>query len=203
MARRHSAPTAAAIAGCSPERVTERAAPGRKADQLRKSIRPVSERTGARTAKRDYGVLLTREQAEAAQLAFFLCYPQLRAWQRSLVAQAMMTGCVRTPMGLVRDSSVSKSGISPVKRKTRRYKAAQVRCCYQHWRLPEELRGIDAYLYHHVHDEILLCVAADHAGAAANALSRAMVAGYLDVLPNGSVRNLVEVKQGGTWADVK
>ena len=67
------------------------------------------------------------------------------------------------------------------------------------------LRGIDARLYNHVHDEIILSVAEGDQEQAAQALERAMIAGFLEIFPEGGdlVNGLVEVKTGANWAQTK
>ena len=72
-------------------------------------------------------------------------------------------------------------------------------------RLPEELSGIDARLYKHVHDEIILSVGETDQAKAGRALEAAMVTGFLDIFPEGEalLTGLVEVKAGHTWAETK
>ena len=71
--------------------------------------------------------------------------------------------------------------------------------------LPQQLQGLDARLVNHVHDEIILSVAAGDEMAAATALEQAMVNGFLAIFPNGEalLPGLVEVKTGANWAETK
>ena len=48
-----------------------------------------------------------------------------------------------------------------------------------------QLRGQDAMLVNHVHNELILIVAVDDAPAAALALERAMIHGFMQIFPNG------------------
>ena len=60
-------------------------------------------------------------------------------------------------------------------------------------------------MVNHVHNELILSVAADDAPAAALALERAMINGFMQIFPNGKplLPGLVEVKAGPSWADCK
>jgi len=62
-------------------------------------------------------------------------------------------------------------------------------------RLPEALSGLDAALYHRVHDELTLEAAPEDAEVASQALCQAMLEGFLAVFPEGeTVVGEVEVK---------
>lgn len=68
-----------------------------------------------------------------------------------------------------------------------------------------QLRGQDAMLVNHVHNELILIVAVDDAPAAALPLERAMIHGFMQIFPNGEplLPGLMEVKTGHSWADCK
>ena len=54
-----------------------------------------------------------------------------------------------------------------------------------------------------VHDEIVVEVPEDRVEDAKRILETAMVAGYLDVFPEETTRDLVEAKSGRTWKEAK
>ncbi|MCF8014665.1 MAG: hypothetical protein K9L65_03020 [Chromatiaceae bacterium] len=195
--------TAAAIAGVDPEQVTP---------QQRQAAKPVNfgnlfgqgPAGLARTAQVDYGVAMSNSDAKQALLRFRLAYPQLEQWKRQQVAQAQQFRQVRTKLGLVRDFDAQGEGYLrgeaqniPVQGSAAEVLMSALR------RLPQALTGLDAALYHTVHDEITLQVPLDHAETAAEALQDAMVQGFLDVFPEAAeVVAVPEVKQGASWAAV-
>lgn len=195
--------TAAAIAGIAPEAVTP---------EQRQAAKPVNfgnlfgqgPAGLARTALVDYGVAMSSLEAKQALQRFALAYPQLELWKRQQVALAQQFRQVRTRLGLVRDFDVQGEGYlrGEAQNIPVQGSAAEVLMSALA-RLPAALAGLDAQLYHTVHDEITLQVAPGAADAAARALQGAMVGGFLDVFPEaGDVVATPEVKQGPHWAAV-
>jgi DNA polymerase I-like protein with 3'-5' exonuclease and polymerase domains len=159
----------------------------------------------ARYAQRSYGVAMTTAEAGQAQQRFFSAYPQLMDWQRRRILEARVYGLAYTRMNLPRDFRIRRGYLEaeacnhPIQGSAGEILLASLA------RLPEYLAGLDARLYNHVHDEILLSVAESDRCEAAQALEGAMVAGFLDIFPEGAalVDGLVEVKTGANWAEVK
>jgi len=195
--------TAAAIAGIPPEQVTP---------EQRQAAKPVNfgnlygqgPAGLARTAQVDYGVSMNIAEAKQALLRFRVAYPQLESWKRQRVAEAQQFRQVRTRLGLVRDFDAQgerylrgEAQNMPVQGS-----AAEVLMATLN-RLPEILTGMDAELYHTVHDEITIQVAPCDSHRAAQGLQAAMTAGFLDIFPNAAdVLLKPEVVQGDNWAAV-
>jgi DNA polymerase-1 len=195
--------TAAAIAGVSTDAVSPK---------QRQAAKPVNfgnlygqGAAGlARTAQRDYGVTMSSAEAKQALLQFDLAYPQLAQWKRQQVARAMQFRQVRTRLGLVRDFDAQGEGYlrGEAQNIPVQGSAAEVLMSALA-RLPQALAGLDAALYHTVHDEITLQVTPGDAAAAARALQEAMVQGFLDVFPEAAdVVAAPETKIGPHWSAV-
>ncbi len=144
-------------------------------------------------------------QAASAQLRFFKTYPELYQWQLRRIQDARIYGLAHTRLNLIRDFRIRRGYLEaeacnhPIQGSAGEILLASIA------RLPEYLSGLDARLYNHVHDEIILSVAEGDSGKAAQALEGAMIAGFLDIFPEGAalVNGLVEVKSGNNWAEVK
>jgi DNA polymerase I-like protein with 3'-5' exonuclease and polymerase domains len=112
---------------------------------------------------------------------------------------------VSTRLGLVRDFDVQVEGYLkgeacniPIQGS-----AAEVLMCTL-VRLPKALEGTGGQLYHNVHDELLLTAHPDDAQRVAEILRETMIAGFLDVFPEGEAmtEDLVDVRVGANWAEV-
>ena len=195
--------TAAAIAGIDPDQVTP---------AQRQAAKPVNfgnlfgqgPAGLARTAQLDYGVDMSSSEAKQALLRFQLAYPQLEQWKRQQVALAMQFRQVRTRLGLIRDFDVQGEGYlkGEAQNIPVQGSAAEVLMSALS-RLPQALEGLDAELYHTVHDEITVQAAPEQADAVTEALQHSMVQGFLDVFPEAAdVVAVPEVKTGPHWAAV-
>ena len=195
--------TAAAIAGVAVDAVTP---------EQRQAAKPVNfgnlfgqgPAGLARTAFVDYGVSMSSAEAKQALMRFASAYPQLEQWKRQQVALAQQFRQVRTRLGLVRDFDVQGEGYlrGEAQNIPVQGSAAEVLMSALA-RLPAALAGLDAELYHTVHDEITLAVSPGDVDAATSALQGAMVGGFLDVFPEGAdVVTTPEVKVGPSWAAV-
>lgn len=196
--------TAAAVTGIDPAHITPEQRQQAKAINFGTLYgqRPYGL---ARTAKLDYGVEMTGAQAKAALHRFSLAYPQLARWQRQQVALARVYGQVQTRLGLIRDFNVQGVGYLegeaqniPVQGSAAEVLLSALAC------LPDALHGLDARLYHNIHDEIVLDVAPADAERAAVALEQAMVTGFLEVFPEGAdlTAHLVDAVTGANWDEV-
>jgi len=196
--------TAAAVAGIDPCQVTQAHRTAAKAINFG-TLYGQGPSGLARTAKLDYDVDMPLWEARQALNRFALAYPGLAYWQKQQIAMARMYGQVQTKLGLIRDFNVQ--GVGYLEGESQNIpvqgSAAEVLLSTLA-RLPDALRGIDARLYHNVHDEAVLDVAEGDADRAARALQAAMVAGFLDVFPEGDAltHDLVDVLTGHNWAEV-
>lgn len=159
----------------------------------------------ARTAKLDYGVAMSIDQARAALYRFHLTYPALAAWKRQQIGLAQQFRQVRTRLGLVREFAIQGEGYLqgeacniPIQGS-----AAEVMLCAL-VRLSAALNGLEARLFHTVHDELILEASTTDVDQAAAALKQSMIGGFLDVFPEGEplIADLVEVQTGPNWAAV-
>ena len=196
--------TAAAVAGVAPEQVTKEQRTAAKAVNFG-NLYGQGAAGLAKTAQITYGVSMTAEQAQAALSQFHQTYPALARWKHQQVKLAQRSRRVATRLGLIRDFDIQ--GVGFLKGEAQNIpvqgSAAEVLACTLA-RLPSALKGIDAQLYHNIHDELLLDVSPGYAEPAGAALQQAMVAGFLDVFPNGEalVADLVDVQHGSSWAEV-
>jgi DNA polymerase-1 len=158
-----------------------------------------------KTAKHTYGVDMSREEAAAALHRFHATYPDLAAWKRQQAGWALQFRRVTTRLGLVRDFDVQGEGYLkgeacniPIQGS-----AAEILLCTL-VRLPRALEGTTGQLYHNVHDELLLTAHADDAERVAEILRETMIAGFLDVFPEGVAMtgDLVDVHVGQNWGEV-
>lgn len=174
--------TAAAVAGTSPEQVTS---------EQRSAAKPVSfgnlyqqrPRGLSRYARTSFGVEMSLEEAKDAQDAFFRTYPDLHSWQRKQIQTAAVYRHVESRLGLVRDFNIREGYLAaeacnhPIQASAGEVLMASIA------RLPDELKGVDARVYNHIHDEIVLDVAEHDAKKAKGALREAMVKGFLEIFP--------------------
>jgi DNA polymerase I-like protein with 3'-5' exonuclease and polymerase domains len=159
----------------------------------------------ARTAKLDYGAEMTTQEAEAALNAFHTQYYRLSAWKRQQMGMARQFRKVHTRLGLIRDFDAQGEGYLngeacniPIQGS-----AAEVLICTLK-RLPAALKGLDARLYHNIHDELILESSTGDADKAADKLKQTMIEGFLEVFPEAGdmVGDLVDVQRGESWAGV-
>jgi DNA polymerase-1 len=63
--------------------------------------------------------------------------------------------------------------------------------------------NVDAEIVVQIHDEVILEVSAHAAGAIMKTLESEMSAAFAEMFPDEPVTNLVDVKTGAIWADLK
>lgn len=196
--------TAAAIAGVNINEVTPQQRQAAKAVNFG-NLYQQRPKGLAGYAKSSYGVDMNPTEAAHAQAKFFRAYPRLLDWQRRRILEARAYGLVHTRMGLARDFNLRRGYLEaeacnhPIQGSAGEILLASLA------KLPVNTVGIDARLYNHVHDEIILSVAARDRDAAAQALEKTMTEAFLEVFPEGAplLRDLVEVKTGRDWGEVK
>ncbi|MCB1808491.1 MAG: hypothetical protein KDJ99_26065, partial [Candidatus Competibacteraceae bacterium] len=190
--------TAAAVAGVAPEQVTTTQRQQAKAVNFG-NLYGQGPAGLAQTAKLTYGVTMSAPQAQQALNQFHMTYPQLAAWKRQQVGLAQQFRQVKTQLGLIRDFDVQGNGYlkGEAQNIPVQGSAAEILHCTLA-RLPQALQGLDAQLYHNVHDELILQARPEDADKAAHALQDAMVQGFLEVFPHGTAltAGLVDVHTG-------
>ncbi len=196
--------TAAAIAGVSQDAITPEQRQAAKAINFGNLYqqRPAGL---ARYARNSYGVDMSIKQAADAQDGFFKAYPELRHWQRCRIQEARVYGEVATRMNLKRDFRERRGYLEAEACNHPIQGSAGEILLSALGKLTVHLDGLDARLYNHIHDEIILSVAAVDEVPAMQALAVAMADGFLTIFPEGEglLEGLVEVKAGHSWADVK
>jgi DNA polymerase-1 len=195
--------TAAAIAGITPGEVTPEQRQAAKAVNFG-NLYGQGPASLAETAFLDYQVPMTIDQARQALQRFDQAYPALKVWKRQQVAAARQFRKVQTPLGLVRDFEEQGEGFLQGEAQNIPIQGAAAEILMSALnRLPAALAGLDAQLYHTVHDELTLQVTPEDAEAAARALQDSMVGGFLDIFPQAeAVITRPEVKRGPHWAAV-
>jgi DNA polymerase-1 len=196
--------TAAAVAGVAPSEVTATQRQAAKAINFGNLYR---QRPGGlvRVARSSYGVEMTVAEAAHSQHQFFTTFPDLYRWQMHQIKTARVYGKVQTRMGLVRRFDGSGGYLEaeacnhPIQGSANEVLLAALAL------LPECLKGCDAFLYNHIHDEIVLDVAEDAVEAAVTGLEFAMRSAFLQIFPEAEAvcTGLVEVKSGCNWAAAK
>ena len=158
------------------------------------------------TAWKNYGIEMTEEGARGALDAIASRYPGLHRHLRDHAEKCQRDGVVEIYGGRQVRVEWEKDGIT--------YPRAcnwpiQGRCADA---TMAAMVKLDAALRDHVlghalvlqvHDELILEIQAPFAELAADLLKTAMVEGFLEIFPGATTRDLVEVKTGMTWADLK
>ena len=158
----------------------------------------------ARYASNNYGVNMSVQEARKAKFAFFRTYKKLARWQKKTGRLSQRENRIITPGGRVRDFKNEKNGYRYTEALNTPIQggAAEV-LMVTLGVLENHLKGIDAKFVNTIHDEIILEVTAEHSHKAAIALEASMTEGMLTIFPKASVRNLVDVNTGPTWAEAK
>jgi DNA polymerase-1 len=196
--------TAGLIAGVSVTEVTKEQRQGAKAVNFG-SIYGIGPRTLAEDAFDTYGIDMTAAEAKAALDRFFLAYRTLKRWMHNHADLCQRRGYVRIGAGRVVEARWEPSG-----------HLSFPQCC----NLPVQgaaadamlraipmvfrrLRGINGGLVASIHDELLLEVAEADASTARSILEETMVEAFELTFPGAPSGNVVEVKIGQTWKEVK
>lgn len=152
-------------------------------------------------AKKSYGVQTDRADALKAIEAFRETYSGYRAWQLKQSEEAAVSMQVRTPCGKLRklDNVTAYGGSmnTPIQGG-----AAEV-MQYALIRLFDQFKGTKTHLVSTVHDEVIVECEESSVIETEETVARCMIAGYLDVFPNGITKKLVEAKHGLTWGEAK
>ncbi len=194
--------TAAALAGIPESEVTK------AQRQLAKAVNfglvyGMGAKTLAAYAKASYGVAMELGDAEKAHATYFKTYPGIRLWHSKTKAKGFSSPQVRTQGGLLRDFSV-ENGFQLTSALNTPVQGSGAECLVEALlRLPAALRGLDARLVHHVHDEIVLECSHQDTEKAKAALTESMIGGFLALFPDHPMPGLVEAHSGPDWHSAK
>ena len=151
-------------------------------------------------AKNSYGLEMTLAEATQHRTRFLRTYAGLRQWQQQIDQAARLSQKVQTRAGLVRvlePYRMTEALNTPVQGSAAEVLLAAL------GRLPQWLRGLDARLVLHCHDELLLDSAAADAPAAATALAGCMTEAWERLFPGAVMPGICEARIGDTWATAK
>ena len=151
-------------------------------------------------AKSSYGVELTLPEAAQHRTRFLRTYAGLRQWQQQIDQAARLSNKVHTRAGLVRvlePYRMTEALNTPVQGSAAEVLLAAL------GRLPHWLRGLDARLVLHCHDELLLDSAEADAPAAATALAGCMTEAWQRLFPEAVMPGICEAHTGTNWATAK
>jgi len=155
----------------------------------------------------EYGITLTIEEAQRALDRFFSTYRQFNDWRWQNWHKCKNRGYVEIGCGRVVEAAWEERG------KLRFTQCcnlpiqgiaadAMLRAiCLVHARLRAE--GVRGGIVASVHDELLIEADASDAALAHEVLERAMTDAFVTTFPGAPTTNLVDVKVGQTWGDVK
>ena len=151
-------------------------------------------------AKGSYQVLMTLKEAEQHRTRFFRTYAGLRKWQQKIDAAASISKNVQTRAGLVRV-------LEPYRRTEAlnipvQGSAAEVLLAAL-GRLPHWLRGLDARLVLHCHDELLLDCAEKDVTMVVTALTDCMTEAWQRLFPEAAMPGICEAHSGHDWVEAK
>ena len=151
-------------------------------------------------AKSSYQVVLTLQEAAQHRTRFLRTYAGLRKWQQQIDSAARLSRKVHTRAGLVRvlePYRMTEALNTPVQGSAAEVLLAAL------GRLPHWLRGLDARLVLHCHDELLLDCAEEDAPAAVAALTGCMIEAWQRLFPEAAMPGICEAHSGHNWAEAK
>jgi DNA polymerase-1 len=157
------------------------------------------------SAKAQYGVEMSVEEARAFQRKFFMTYAQLKRWQDSLATASEKSQTVTTPGGRVRDFRREKRGWKRTEAVNTPCQAGAAEVMLETLAiLDDALVGDDAQLVNVVHDELVLEACTERAEAVRRLVEDAMREGFLRMFDAPYMLSaLVESGVGATWEDAK
>jgi len=151
-------------------------------------------------AKSSYGVDLTLPQAAQHRSTFLRTYAGLRQWQQQIDNAARLSQKVHTRAGLLRvlePYRMTEALNTPVQGSAAEVLLAAL------GRLPHWLRGLDARLVLHCHDELLLDCAEQDAPEAETALTVCMTEAWQRLFPEAVMPGICEAHSGHSWGEAK
>jgi len=149
----------------------------------------------------NYGVVLSREEAQQYYNRFFEMWGDYAVWCIKRREEAEKYEFTTTVLGKRRflhsDKGYTRSVNHPVQGS-----AAEI-VLKALVRIYKKVDGTNIKMVNCVHDEILLDVSIHEVERASKLLKRCMNSAMLDIFPEANLSNLIEVKVGDTWAALK
>ena len=158
------------------------------------------------TAWNSYGVVMSIDDAQMALNSFFRKFAGLKRWMHRNAEICNAKRAIAIGLGRVFENAWSDTGI--------RY----TQCCnlpiqgacadvmmLAVTRMQRSFRehNTDARLIAQVHDEIIVEAASGSIAASADIMSQAMTFAFLEMFPGAPTMDLVNIKTGNSWADLK
>ena len=198
--------TAALIANISEDEVTP---------EQRTAAKPVNfgnlygqgATTLRKTAKYQYGVEMTEKEARAALKQFRSGYPKVSKWQNSEETKARQEGRTVSKCGKARkigaDRVYTLSRNHPVQAAAGEVMLHSLIILYE--RLQTSGLSNTVHIVSCIHDELILEIDDSEkiVASAKQLLKESMISGMLQVFPTATLRDLVDVKVGSSWAELK
>ncbi len=197
--------TAAAMASVDPTEVTTEQRDRAKPVNFG-SIYGMGPAGLAAAAWNGYRVEMTIPEAEAALRAFFGNYPTLKRWMRQHADRCTQRRRVAIGAGRVVEDAWEPHGLRytqccnlPVQGACADVMMRAVAAVHRRLRTD----GHGAVMVAQIHDELILEADARAADAVAALLAKEMTTAFAVTFPDAPTTDLVDVKAGSTWADIK
>jgi DNA polymerase-1 len=197
--------TAAAMASVDPAAVTKEQRDRAKPVNFG-SIYGMGAAGLAAAAWNGYRVEITMQEAEAALRAFFREYPTLKRWMRQNADRCQQRRRVVIGAGRVVEGAWEPQGLRytqccnlPVQGACADVMMRAVAAVHRRLRAD----GHDAVMVAQIHDELILEADAQAVCAVGKLLAEEMTTAFTITFPEAPATDLVEVKTGSSWADIK
>jgi DNA polymerase-1 len=197
---------AANILGIQPDQLTSEERARAKAVNFG-SIYGLGARGLVQYAFDKFDTVLTEHEAEDWLTGFFHRFYKLAQWRRRIIDESMRAGEISIPSGrVVKAAWEPGHRIRPTQCVNFPVQGACANAMLLSLRL---LHGalrryqIDGGMIATIHDEIVAEVAEQHAQPASELLRQAMLQAFMQTFPGAPTTNLVEVKVGHNWGDLK
>lgn len=189
--------TASAVSGINPDEVTKEQRSAAKAVNFG-LIYGMGAPSLSQYAKNNFGVNMSRDEAEIAKERYFEKYPGVSQWYDKTTRDSNKSKIAKTRMnrtvGL--DKTFTQSKNVPIQGSAAEvFLAALVEL--------NKITGPDIKLVNIIHDEIVLEVEESQVQRATELLETAMIDGMRRVFPECETKGLVEIGVGNSWGDAK
>ena len=160
----------------------------------------------AAAAWNGYRVEMTTREAEKALQAFFRSYPTLKRWMRKHADDCQTRRRITIGAGRTLENAWEPKGIRytqccnlPIQGICADVMMRAVSGVYQRLRTEE----IDAVMVAQIHDELILEAAIQDVDTVSTILNEEMTKAFCTTFPDAPFSDLVDVKSGRSWADLK
>jgi DNA polymerase-1 len=197
---------AADILGIQPDQLTSEERARAKAVNFG-SIYGLGARGLVKYAFDSFDTVLTEREAEDWLAGFFHRFHKLAQWRRRVIGEYMRAGEIRIPPGrVVKAAWEPGHRIRPTQCINFPVQGACANAMLLSLRLlygALQRYRIDGGMIATIHDEIVLEVVDHHAEPASELLRQAMLQAFMQTFAGAPTTNLVEVKVGHNWGDLK